>query len=329
MKKLLVAATGALLAAAAALTPASAKDKIVFAYLIDPSHELMMYAIKAGKVTSDKVDLDIKALDINTLIQGSGAKRFDVVETAATAVPRSIQQGLDIRVIGTALRAQTGHGQDVFVKAGGSIQAPQDLKGKTLATASIGSTGFTLIRIALWKDLGFNMGANSDVKFIEMPSAGIPGALLTDKVDAGTVALSSSYKMMNAKEFRPLVSTQMINYRAFGNIKPVSAVLAAYPERLAAKPDAYRAALELLMASRQYALTHHDEVFNAIARQENMEVGFFDTWMKEYSDFVIEISNDDITALDRLWAFSKELGLLTKEPPAASSVVWERALRAN
>ena len=324
MKKLLLAGVFALLA-----SPSLAADKIVFAYLIDPSHELMMYAIKAGKVKSNKVDLEIKAVDINTLIQGSGAKRFDIVETAATAVPRSIAQGLDIRVVGTALRAQTGKGQDVFVKADGPIRTGADLKGKTLATASIGSTGFTLIRIALWKELGFNMGANADVKFIEMPGAGIPGAILTDKVDSGTVALSNAYKMGTSKEFRAVVSTQMINYKAFGNIKPVSAVLAAYPERLAAKPEAYRAALDLLMASREYALKNHDEVFNAIAKQENMEVAFFDTWMKDYSDFVVGVSDDDVKALDKLWAFSKELGLLTKDPPSAASVLWDKAIRTK
>jgi NitT/TauT family transport system substrate-binding protein len=310
-------------------TPALAKDKIVFAYLIDPSHELMMYGIKTGKITSDKVDLEVKALDINTLIQGSGAKRFDIVETAATAVPRSIQAGLDIRVIGTALRAQTGHGQDVFVRADGPIKTPQDLKGKTLATTSIGSTGFTLIRIALWKELGFNMGTNPDMQFVEMPSAGIPGAVLTGKVDSGTVALSNAYIMSHSPEFRSIVSTQMINYHAFGEIKPVSAVLAAYPERLAAHPEAYRAALQMLVASRQYALDHHDEVFSAVAKQEHMEVGFFDTWLKEYSDFPVVVSSDDVKALDKLWAFSKELGLLTKDPPAAASVVWSGALRSN
>jgi NitT/TauT family transport system substrate-binding protein len=329
MKKLSAAAAVALLTALSAVVPAAAKDKIVFAYLIDPSHELMMYGIKTGKVTSDKVDVEVRALDINTLIQGSGAKRFDIVETAATAVPRSIQQGLDIRVIGTALRAQTGHGQDVFVKADGPIKTPQDLKGKTIATASIGSTGFTLIRIALWKELGFNMGTSPDMQFVEMPGSAIPGALLTGRVDSGTVALSTAYKMGEAKEFRPIVSTQMINYHAFGDIKPVSAVLAAYPERLAANPDAYRAALDLLLASRQYAITHHDEVFNAVARQENIEVGFFDTWMKEYSDFPVVVSKDDVTALDRLWAFSRQLGLLTKDPPAAASVVWDGALHEN
>jgi NitT/TauT family transport system substrate-binding protein len=310
-------------------TPALAKEKIVFAYLIDPSHELMMYGIRTGKITSDKVELELKALDINTLIQGSGAKRFDIVETAATAVPRSIQQGLDIRVIGTALRAQTGHGQDVFVKADSPIRTPQDLKGKTIATTSIGSTGFTLIRIALWKALGFNMGANPDMQFVQMPSAGIPGALLTGKVDSGTVALSTAYLMTHSSEFRSVVSTQMINYHAFGDIKPVSAVLAAYPERLAAHPEAYRAALQMLLASRQYALDHHDEVFSAVAKQEHVQVGFFDTWMKEYSDFPVAVSSDDVKALDRLWAFSRQLSLLTKDPPAAASVVWSGALRAN
>ncbi|MEO8856469.1 MAG: ABC transporter substrate-binding protein [Burkholderiaceae bacterium] len=327
-RKLLGASMGSAIALAAA--PAMAKDKLVFAYLIDPSHELIMWAIKNGKVKSDKVDLEVKAVDINTLIQGSGAKRFDIVETAATAVPRSIAQGLDIRIVGTALRAQTGHGQDIFVRADSPIKSGKDLKGKTLATASIGSTGFTLIRIAMWKEYGLNVSAKGgDVEFVEMPSAAIPGALLTGKVDSGTVALSSSYKMINSKEFRSISQTQAINYKVFGDIKPVSAVLAAYPERLKEKPEAYRAALDLLMESRQYALKNRKEVFEAVAKQENMDVGFFETWMTDYSDFVIEVSDNDIKALDKLWGFAREMGLFTKDPPSAASVVWDQAIRVK
>jgi len=50
------AAAAALLAA----TPAAAKEKLTYAYLQDPVLEAVMWPLRNGKVTSDKLEIDGK-----------------------------------------------------------------------------------------------------------------------------------------------------------------------------------------------------------------------------------------------------------------------------
>ena len=43
------------------ISPVSAKEKVTYAYLADPALEGVMYAIKTGKVKSDKITIETNA----------------------------------------------------------------------------------------------------------------------------------------------------------------------------------------------------------------------------------------------------------------------------
>ena len=52
--------------------PAGAKEKITFAYLLDPSYDAIVWPLKTGKVKSDLIDVEMKSLDIPALLQITG-----------------------------------------------------------------------------------------------------------------------------------------------------------------------------------------------------------------------------------------------------------------
>ena len=317
----------AALAAALAL-PAAALDTVRFAYLADPSHEAVMWALKNGKVTSDTIAVEADALQIPALIQATVAKSYDVVQTAGMAIPRARARGLDLRIVGTALRYHAhGEGADVWVPADSDIRSGADLKGKRVAVYSIGSSGITLARIALANTHGLNVALEGgDMELIEMPAPGMPAALSAGRVDAATLIHAQAFEAQRTGAFRSVVSTAVDNHDAFG-VRMVSAVLAGYGDKLDAEPEKHREFLRLLRASVDYARDNPDEVFAAVAAETGTDPAFFETWFTEFSDFPVLLSESDKRAIEILWAEAATLGLLEDAPPIEETV-WAETLTA-
>jgi NitT/TauT family transport system substrate-binding protein len=106
----------------------------------------------------------------------------------------------------------------------------------------------------------------------------------------------------------------------------VAAVNVGYPEKIAARPEAYKEFDRMLKASVDYALAHLDEVSTAVGKEKNIEPGFFKAWFTRFSDFPAAISEDDLKAIEINWKESKELGLI-KEYPNVRDLVWKDAIR--
>lgn len=306
--------------------PASAKDIVTFAHLADPSHEAVMWAINNGKVTSDTIEIRPEALQIPALIQGTVTRAYDVVQTAGMAIPRLRARGMDIRIIGTALRYHAhGEGADIWVPADSDIQSAADLDGKRLATYSIGSSGVTLARVALANSHGFDVALEGgDIEFVEMPAPGMPAALAGGRVDAAMLIHAQAFEAQQTGAFRSVVSTAVDNHDAFG-VRMVSAVLAGYGDKLDAEPEKYQEFLRLLAASVQYAKDNPDEVFAAVSEDTGTSVDFFKQWFAEFSDFPVLISNDDRTAIETLWQQAEVLGILSDLPPV-NETVWKQTV---
>jgi NitT/TauT family transport system substrate-binding protein len=326
MRKLKLILATMLIVFAGLTTTAYAKDKIVFAYIIDPFHEAMLYALKNGIVTSDIVEVDAQAVGLSALIQGTASKQFDLVETAAGSLPKGLDRGLEVRIAGTGLRAKNGHGSDIWVNKDSPIQSAEDLKGKTVGFPSLGSTSVTLVRIALWKGKGLDISVEGgDFEYLESPSPTLASTLSTGRVDAAMLALSYGYRAEKSGEFRSIMNSNATNYEVFG-VPPVTAVIVGYPEKLDVNPEAYSAALDLMRQSRDYAIANKDEVFATVAEAENIDVEFFEKCLEEYYDFPVAVSDGDMTAIQKLWEFSAELGLL-ENVPDIEDIVWEGAIR--
>ena len=303
-----------------------AKELIKFGYLADPSHEAVMWALKNGKVTSDIIEVKADALQIPALIQATVSKTYDVIQTAGMAIPRARSKGLDLRIVGTALRYHKGgEGSDIWVKSDSVLQSAADLKGKKLAVYSLGSSGITLIRIALANAHGFNVDLESgDIEFVEMPPPAMPAALESGTIDAATLIHSQAYQAQNTKSFRSIVSTAPDNYKSFG-VRGVSAVLAGYGEKLDKNPEIHKEFLRLLHQSVEYAKSNPDEVFKAVANENDTDAKFLQRWFAEYSDFPVLMSNDDMKAIQMLWDESVKLGML-KSAPNVRDTIWTETI---
>lgn len=315
-----------ILAAAAAMGlsgAAAAKDTVTFAHLADPSIEAAMWAINNGKVTSDLIKVEATALEIPALIQATVGRTFDVVMTAGMAIPRAVERGLPLRIIAAGLRSsEAGEGAAIWVPKDSDIKSVEDLKGKKLAVYSLGSSGITLIRIALSEFYGIDVSLQGgDIDFVEMPPTAMPAALGTGRVDAATLIHAQAFKATQDGDFVPLVQTSQAFMESAG-LQMVSAVLAGYAEKLESNPANYREFLRMLQDSRAYALANPEEVFGAVGAEFNVDPAFFDTWFNTYSDFPATFIPQDREALVYLWDKAIKIGALESYPPL-DTISWE------
>ena len=318
---------GVVAATIVASAAANAQTTVKFGYLADPSHEAVMWALKNGKVKSDKVRVEATPLNISALIQATAAKSYDVIQTAAMAIPRARERGLDLRIVAAGLRYHaSGEGAGIWVKKDSPIKSVADLKGKKLGVYSLGSAGITLIRIALADVHGLNVAVRGgDIEFVEMPAPALAAALASGRIDAATLIHAQAFKAMQENDFVAITQTAGDLTKKFG-VRMVSAVLAGYGEKLDADPDVYKEFLRVLHASVQYALKNPGEVYPAVAKATNTNPEFFKAWFSRFSDFPAELTKDDVKAVELLWKRAIELNILKKAPPVMETV-WKPAMQ--
>lgn len=325
MKRLLLSTI--LAALALAPLPAPAKDKISYAYLIDPALDGVLYGIKSGKVTSPTVDIAATPLPIPALIQSTTTKQYDVVMNAVLSIPRALDQGLKMEILSTALRSVPGASSGGFwVKGDGPFKTLADLKGKTIGDTALESTGTTWTRIALWKAHAVNVSFDDgDFKWVQMPATELLGALQTGHADAANLIHLQVFQALKSGAYRSLLPTAK-DLDATFHVIQVSAVNVAYPERVDAHPDDYKEFDRMLKESVDYANAHTDEVGKAIADEFHVDPEFFGWWLKNYSTSPAVISAGDLKAIEVVWENAKALGLMG-DYPKAESVVWQYAIR--
>ena len=78
---------------------AQTKEKVTYAYLLDPAYDAVTWAMSNGKVASDLVTVEARGLAIPQLIQATSAKQYDVIMTAVIAVPPAAARGLELKVL--------------------------------------------------------------------------------------------------------------------------------------------------------------------------------------------------------------------------------------
>lgn len=324
MLKILTAAAVIFAGASAAFAE---KATINFAHLSNPGHEAALYAIEQGIVTSDKIDVKVTALDIAALQQAIVARTFDVVEAAPVGIPRAKARGLDLQIIGTAQRLhEAGQSTAIWVKQDSPIQTVEDLKGKRLGGYTLSSAGMTLVRIALNKVHGLNIDREAgDVQWVELPEAALAAALAAGNVDASVLIHAQAYEAMTTGDFRPIVYTTKDMIEKFG-LQTVTSVLVGYGEKLMEDPESYQEFLRMFRESVDYALANQEEVFAAVGEQESIDPKFLSTWFNSFQVIPVYINQNDLDAIDMLWAQSTDLGVLDVPYSTALEAIWEGAV---
>ena len=321
-----------LLAAPALMTVArpgfaQTKDKVTYAYLLDPAYDAVTWAMSNGKIASDRITVEARGLAIPQLIQATSAKQYDVIMTAVIAIPPAAARGLELKVLSNALQqSPAGEGAGIWVKSDSPIKNPKDLKGKSLGSYALRSTGYTQVRLALIHKYKLNAALEGgDVKQVEIQAPNLPGALAAGQIDAATLIHSQAYRALKSGEFRPIAETGRDNIEAFG-MRFISALNVSYPERLAQRPDAFKEFNRMFRDSARYALTHRDEVFGAVGKQTNLPPEFFTWWFEKSSDVPGTFEESHAQAIMKLYELSKDIGMIQGFPDIRT-VAWEHALR--
>ena len=306
---------------------AQTKEKVTYAYLLDPAYDAVTWAMSNGKVTSDRITVEARGLAIPQLIQATSAKQYDVIMTAVIAIPPAAARGLELRVLSNALQqSPAGEGAGIWVKSDSPIKGPKDLKGKALGSYALRSTGYTQVRVALTHKYGLNAALEGgDFKQLEIQAPNLPGALAAGQIDAATLIHSQAYRALKSGEFRAIAETGRDNIEHFG-MRFVSALNVSYPERLAQRPDAFREFNRMFRESVRYALAHRDEVFGAVGQQNNLPPEFFNWWFEKSSDVPGTFEESHAQAIMKFYELSKEIGMIQSFPDIRT-VVWEHALR--
>jgi NitT/TauT family transport system substrate-binding protein len=307
---------------------AQGKDKVTYAYLLDPAYDAVTWAMSNGKIVSDKITVEARGLAIPQLIQATSAKQYDVIMTAVIALPPAAARGLELKVLSNALQqSPAGEGAGIWVKSDSPLKDPKELKGKTLGSYALRSTGYTQVRLALIKKYGLNAALEGgDVKQVEIQAPNLPGALAAGQIDAATLIHSQAYRALKSGEFRPIAETGRDNIEAFG-MRFISALNVSYPERLAQRPEAFKEFNRMFRESVRYALANRDEVFGAVGKQTNLPPDFFNWWFEKSSDVPGTFDDSHTQIINKFYELSKEIGMIQSSPDIRS-FVWEHALRA-
>ena len=312
----------------AAKAHAQGRQQITFAYLLDPAYDAVTWAMTNGKIKSDLITVEARGLAIPQLIQATAAKQYDVIQTAVIGIPPASQRGLELRVMGVAqLASAGGEGAGIYVKRDSPIKRPEDLRGKTLATFGLRSTGHTLIRIALTNKYKLNVPLEGgDVRQVEILAPNLPAALSTGQADAAALINSQAYRGVKSGEFRSIAETAKDNTELF-DMRFISAVNVAYPEGIAKRPEAYREFNRMFRDSVRYVLANRKEVFSAVGGKNNLEPEFFDWWFDKAWDVPGTFTEAHAKSIMRFFELSRDIGALQSFPDIRTLVA-EQALRA-
>lgn len=312
-----------MIAALSAMTlsgAAAAKDRLSYAYQIDPTFDAAVWALRNGKVTSDLIEVDLNALTIPALIQATLTKQFDVIQSDTIAVPRSAARGLDLTIMSTAIRySQKGVGHNIYVRADSPYQSLPDLSGKKVGVPSLGSAGFHMLRMWASEQYGLNTDvAAGDIQFVETaPSALITG-LEAGQFDAGTMLYSQAWQAGGSDRFRAIAQPARAMYELWG-VQMVPSVNVAYPEKIAANPAAYKEFNRMLRESVLYMQANPDEVLGAIAAESKISADFFKVVFSDYAELPANMTDGDIAAIAKLWELSAKHGILQGPAPDVRS----------
>ena len=272
----------------------------------------------------------MSSLGIPALIQSTPTRRYDVIMNAVMSIPlgAGARPAACRAVDRAALPAGARRAAAIWVKADSPYKTVADLKGKRMmGNVALQSTGTTWQRIALWKKHGINVSyKGGDFKWVQMPAPALLGALEAGRVDAAGLIHSQAYKADKSGKYRVVAYTSRDINELYG-VDVVPAVNVSYPNKLEARPAAFREFNRMLKASVDYALANRRKV--GAGDQQGAQTSrpiSSRAWLTRFSFFPATVSKADAKAFETVWQGAKELGIL-KSYPKADSVIWEHAIR--
>jgi NitT/TauT family transport system substrate-binding protein len=296
------------------------KRVVTFAFTNEITYEPYVYAIRKGIVSSNTVEMKLLPTAIPALLQATGTKQFDLIETSPLGLATGISRGLDARIASTAGIVRGG--RFVFVKKDSPIREPADLKGKSMGVTAIASTLVAHIRAVLAKKHHLNVSLeNGDIRWVDLPIPTLPSALERAQVDSAYLIHIPSLRTLNSPEFRVLIEMTK-NFNSEFGVDPLTSVVGTYDSKIAEMQPALREALSMLRASAAYAKSHSAEVLDAVAKEGNINANDLKTVSQDWYEVRFTLTPDDRKMIQTILDVGKLEGLIQSYPPL-EKFLWE------
>jgi NitT/TauT family transport system substrate-binding protein len=288
----------------------------------DPGYAALLYPVMKGLVEADGVDVQIDLLPVPGLIQAVSTQQYDLINSAAIAVPRLAAGGVPIRVVEPDTLLQNGvENYAIVTKADSGITDFADLRGKRLGVEAVAATNTLQLRLALSKQAGLDVATEQgDITFVETPAAQMQQLLDAGDIDAMYLYGPALFNVIEDDNYRGLGSPQEA-YGSEYDTEILVSTLVSFENIIAAKGDAIEATTALLRESVEYALAHKDEIYPVIEKEYSLPAGYLD-WALEYTVAYPEMTDEELVdALTTLYDGAAEIGALESVPDVGSLIV--------
>ncbi len=300
-----------------ATSAAPVRETLTLAYSDDPSRVALLWAITNKKVTSPFLDVTVSFLPVAQIIPAANKQQFDAIEATPLAVPRTAGGDPGFLILSSGLVNRAGTA--LVTGRTSAVRTPADLKGKTVAVASLGGTFVQEARYVLAKKHGLSVDLlKGEVKFAEVPPESVRQLLKDGKLDAAVVTQLALYKIKDSPDIRVL-SEVTKEVQALSGQPVVNSIVVTYKNLTQSRAKALVELQRLLAESRAYLRANQAEVVKAIAKEKNVDEAYL-TWF--FTAF--ELAAGPVTAEDALqiaaaWDVAKSLGDI-KEVPRVEDV---------
>lgn len=290
----------------------AARETLTLAYSDDPSRVALLWAITNKKVTSSFLDLQVSFLPVAQIIPAANTKQFDAVEATPLAVPRTVGAEPGFLVLSSGLINRTG--TVLLTGRSSAIASAADLKGKTVAVASLGGTFVQETRYVLAKKHGLNVDLRTgEVKFAEVPPETVPQLLKDNKLDAAVLTQLGLYRLKDSPDVRVL-SEVTKEVQALTGQPVVNSIVVTYKDRAQSKGKALAELQRLLKASRDYFRANQSDVVKAVAKEKNLEEAYLTWFFTTYDLAAGPVTADDSKQIAAAWDVARTLGDVSSVP---------------
>lgn len=274
-----------------------------------------LYAIEQAIVTSDAIDVVPTYLTAVELDEAVQSRQYDVVEAPILTVPVSKTEGLDLVILSPGV--EDVDGTSVFVAADSDIERPEELRGETLGTVSLGDPAVLAARFLLWQryqvraDVLENESKQSTVDVAPIESQ---AALLRDgQLDAVIASQQGAYLLARDPNVRRLINVTA-GLRRAQEAPFASSLLVTYPDVVARKGEALAELNRLLAESVAYFKANSEAVSTALVADGSIDPGYLAWWWQHYDLPFGDLSPARQEQILLMWEAARALGDIERYP---------------
>jgi NitT/TauT family transport system substrate-binding protein len=162
----------------------------------------VLWAQKAGMFRSAGLNVDLSAQSSGTAVTaGVAGGSYQAGKSSIIPLVIAYSKNIPVKLVapGGLYRAAKPH-IAMIVRSNSPLRTAADMNGKTLGVSALDDL-YTL-GIKLWMDK--NGGDSSTLKIVELPLSAVPGALATNRIDAGGSSTPALQAALDSGDFRVL-----------------------------------------------------------------------------------------------------------------------------